>query len=163
MRAVDLHSRHLFEDHGLTAPQLAALRAVETHGPLSPAAIAQRIHLSRPTVTGILARLCSRGMLVRTPCPSDGRSVWIELTVSGRQALAAMPPVLQETFVHRLAELADWERSSILATLQRLASMMDASDLDAAPLLVNHAPDTVPPNTNGTNDQSFPTEHSNAG
>ena len=36
----------------------------------------------------------------------------------------------------RLCErLEDWERTQLLASLQRLASMMDAESIDAAPLL----------------------------
>lgn len=136
LRAVDLHSRRLRDEVGLSAPQLAALRALGSEGPLSPARIAQRIHLSRPTVTGIVARLGAAGLVSRTPSPADRRSVLIALTERGRAFLDVAPSSLQEVFQARLQELQDWERTSILATLQRIASMMDAAELDASPHLV---------------------------
>lgn len=153
MRAVDLHSRRLLEEHGLSGPQLATLGVVAAAGRLSPAAIAEHVHLSRPTVTGIVSRLEARGLVSRAPSPSDRRSVWIELTDAGRAAIDAAPPLLQETFARRLAQLEPWERTSILSTLQRIASMMDAVGLDAAPHLVTHAPDLAPDAPNLAQDE----------
>lgn len=136
IRAVDLHSRRLRDEHGLSAPQLAVLRVLGSEGRLSPAAIAHRIDLSRPTVTGLLARLGAAGLVSRSPSPSDRRSVLIALTERGRDFLEGAPSLLQEVFESRLNRLPQWERTSMLATLQRIASMMDAEDLDASPHLV---------------------------
>lgn len=136
IRAVDLHSRRLVEEHGLTAPQLATLSAIAAAAPVSPAEIADRVHLSRPTVTGILERLRKRGLVDRTPSTVDRRRVSISLTELGRSVLSRAPSLLQERFRHALAGIEDWEQLSILATLERIASMMDATGLDASPHLV---------------------------
>lgn len=141
MRAVDLHSRRLLEDHGLTGPQLVALRELERTDALTPAAIADRVHLSRGTVTGILARLERRGLVARAPSEVDGRSVRISLTDAGRGVLAQAPSLLQERFRRELSTLEDWEQLQLLSTLQRIASMMHAADLDAAPHLVTRSED----------------------
>lgn len=141
MRAVDLHSRRLLDDHGLTAPQLAVLRELERAGPSSPAALASAVHLARGTLTGILARLERRGLAAREPSPVDRRSVVISLTDLGRGVLERAPSLLQERFRSELERLEDWEQMLLLSTLQRIASMMDASHLDAAPHLVVRAED----------------------
>lgn len=133
MRAVDLHSRQLFEEHGLTGPQLATLRAIAEAGRLSPAAIAERVHLSRPTVTGIASRLFERGLVGRTSSPEDRRSVELSLTDRGRSVLERAPSLLQERFRRRLGTLQEWEHLQLLSTLQRIASMMDATERDPAP------------------------------
>ena len=52
MRAVDLHSRRLAEEHGLTGPQLATLQAAASLGESSTGTLARAVHLSGPTVTG---------------------------------------------------------------------------------------------------------------
>jgi hypothetical protein len=39
--------------------------------------------------------------------------------------------------VDRFSRLASWEQHSIVASLERVAAMMDADDLDAAPLLAS--------------------------
>lgn len=136
IRAVDLHSRRLLDEHGLTGPQLVTLRAIAEESPLSPAMIAERVHLSRGTVTGILSRLESHGLVARTPSAADRRSVEIALSDLGRSVLARTPSLLQERFRSELRKLAEWEQLLLLSTLQRIASMMDAEDLDASPHLV---------------------------
>ena len=57
IRAIDIHSRYLVKQYGLTGPQLLVLKEIlrlkETH----ISVIAERISLSQPTVTDILDRL----------------------------------------------------------------------------------------------------------
>lgn len=135
VRAIDLHSRTLADEHGLTGPQVATLRVVASRGPLPAGAIARAVHLGRPTMTGLLTRLEARGLLVRQRSTTDRRSVLVQITADGRAALQRAPSLLQDRFRQRLTRLADWERAMLLATLGRVASMMDAGELPAAPHL----------------------------
>ncbi|MEZ6135818.1 MAG: MarR family transcriptional regulator [Pirellulaceae bacterium] len=137
IRAVDLHSRHLVHAHGLTGPQLAVLREVARHGEITPSELAKRVHLSLPTLTGIIKRLQQRCYLARTPNANDKRSVTVKATPEGEQALQAAPSLLHDQFRKGLSELKDWEQLQILATLQRVAELMHAKDLAAAPLLTS--------------------------
>jgi hypothetical protein len=59
----------------------------------------------------------------------------VSVTPKGARALKTAPSLLQDRFRAQLAQLEDWERTQMLALLQRLASMMDAEAIDAAPLL----------------------------
>jgi len=137
MRAVDLHSRHLAEDHGLTGPQLAPPQAASRLGEASSTgALARAVHLSGPTVTGILDRLAKRGLVERARSGSDRRSVTITITPQGEEVMAAAPSLLQDRFRAELARVEGWEQTMILAMLQRIAAMMDAESLDASPVLV---------------------------
>ncbi|MCP5117409.1 MAG: winged helix-turn-helix transcriptional regulator [bacterium] len=136
MRAVDLHSRRLAEEHGLTGPQLATLQAAASLGESSTGVLARAVHLSGPTVTGILDRVTKRGLVDRTRNGQDRRSVTVRLTSDGEDVLAAAPSLLQDQFRQELMRLEEWEQTTILATLQRIAAMMDAESLDASPLLV---------------------------
>jgi len=136
MRAVELHSRRLAEEHGLTGPQLAVLQAAFRLGDAaSTGALARTVHLSGPTVTGILDRLARRGLIDRARSGHDRRSITISVTPSGEALLAAAPSLLQDQFRAKLARVEDWERTMILATLQRIAAMMDAESLDVSPVL----------------------------
>ena len=135
MRAVDLHSRSLMQSHGLTGPQALILQAVVTDGSITAGALAGRISLSQATVTDIVNRLEQRGLLTRERSESDRRKVLIRPTRSGVDLHAAAPPLLQETFVKRYGELKHWEQLQLLASLQRIAELMNAEELDAAPLL----------------------------
>lgn len=135
MRAVSLHSRRLLEEHGLTGPQLATLQAVQDLGPIHPGALAKRVHLSSPTVTGILNRLEDRGVVVRSRAGPDRRKVEVQITDAGRKLLERTPSLLQDRFRAELSRLEEWELHSLLATLGRIAAMMHAEELDAAPHL----------------------------
>jgi DNA-binding MarR family transcriptional regulator len=143
-RAIDLHSRLLLQKNGLTIPQLAALQAIQRLQPITVGAVARDIHLGPATVTGILGRLEKRGLVSRTRGDLDRRSVVVELTDDGAQLVAEAPSLLQDRFHRELAKLQEWEQTMILATLQRIASMMDAEDIEAAPVLVPGVVSAVP-------------------
>jgi hypothetical protein len=98
--------------------------------------LARDIHLGYATVTGILTRMENRGFVVRTRGNQDRRSVLVELTEGGREIVEEAPSPLQERFHQELSRLQEWERTMILATLQRIAAMMDAEEIEAAPVLV---------------------------
>ncbi|MCO8121600.1 MarR family transcriptional regulator [Stieleria sp. TO1_6] len=135
IRAVDLHSRQLFDVHGMTGPQLAVLQEAKRLGPTSPTSLARAVHLSQATVTGILKRLERRLLIDRQPSPDDRRSVLVSITDKGQAILEASPSLLQDRFRNSLSSLEEWERLQILATMQRVAMLMDADNLDASPHL----------------------------
>ena len=135
IRAIDLQSRRLQDRHKLTGPQLATLREAHKVGQPSISALARAVHLSQPTVSGILSRLERRGLVARKRSEDDRRTVVIEVTEEGLQVLDEAPSLLQERFRAELARLEDWERHWMLSALERIASMMDAEGIDAAPIL----------------------------
>ena len=134
IRAIDLHSRTLAASHGLTGPQALILKALQ-HGSLSAGELATRVSLSQGTVTDILKRLEQRGLITRIRDIKDRRRVMVEVTGAGSAVLLRSPPLLQERFTQRFKNLQDWEQTQLLASLQRIAAMMDAKDIDAAPVL----------------------------
>lgn len=136
IRAVDLHSRRLVDTCGLTGPQLAVLREAMRGRLPSVSALARGVHLSQPTVTGIVDRLERRGLVERNRDAADRRAVNIRVTAEGRKTLDAAPSLLQDRFLTELSKLRDWELSMTLASLQRIAEMMEAESLEASPLLI---------------------------
>ncbi|MCR9258834.1 MAG: MarR family transcriptional regulator [Pseudomonadaceae bacterium] len=135
IRATDLHSRKLGKETGLTTPQLVVMRAVEQQERPVATEIAHSVSLSQATVTNILNRLESHGLIQRSRSARDKRRININLTTQGKNLLEAAPQPLQEDFIERFGALELWERHQLLASLERLASMMDAEHLDAAPVL----------------------------
>jgi len=139
IRAIDLYSRQLMDEHGLTGPQFATLQEVVRVGSPLPSELARALQVSQPTMTGILDRLEKRGFVRRVRHGDDRRSVQIHITDVGRQMLVDAPPLLQDRFCSELTRLQDWEQNMLLANLQRIAAMMQADELDAAPHLVSGA------------------------
>ena len=135
IRAIDLHSRQLLESHRLTGPQIATMRAVQKLDGPTTSALARAVHLSQPTVSGILNRLERSGLVRRERSTGDRRSVVVRLSEAGERVLDEAPSLLQERFREKLGRLEDWEHHWMLAALERIASMMDAEAIDAAPML----------------------------
>jgi DNA-binding MarR family transcriptional regulator len=135
MRAVELRSRQIVEQCGLTGPQLAVLQTAARLGKGSVTAISRNIHIGRATVTRILTRLENRKLVERVRSGHDRRTVHIVLTEGGKEIVANAPSLLQDEFREELARLEDWEQTTLLSSLQRVATMMDAESLPAAPVL----------------------------
>ena len=57
VRAIDLHSHQLFERFSVTGPQLIALQELARLGRVPVGVLARNVHVSHPTMTGILDRL----------------------------------------------------------------------------------------------------------
>jgi len=132
-QAMELRSRDLLSGHGMTGPQLTALRIIGSSQPISAGAVARGMHLSQATVTGILHRLEQRELLRRSRTASDRRNVLLCLTEKGQHTVRSAPSLLRDQFREQLSRLADWEQTAILSTLQRLAHMMHAEDLSNRP------------------------------
>jgi len=60
--------------------------------------------------------------------------------LAGRAVLRRAPPLLHERFIEAFQRLSPVRQSRILATLDEVAAMMGAAELDAAPLLDTRAP-----------------------
>ncbi len=135
IRAVDLHSRVLAQTHGLTGPQALILKELSRLEGASVGQLAQQVSLSPATVTDVLARLERRGLVHRTRSDVDRRKVQVSATDAALQLLQTGPSLLQERFLARLEELEEWEQTLMLSTLQRLAAMMAAEGIAAAPVL----------------------------
>lgn len=135
IRAIDLRSKQLNKDFGLTGPQLLVMQNIAKQPGIMVRQIADNITLSPATVTSILDRLEARELATRIRSTDDKRRVGVFLTEQGTVLLADSPLPLQEHFTNRFGQLKEWEQSQMVATMQRLASMMDAEKLDASPVL----------------------------
>lgn len=135
MRAADMHSQKLVREAGLTTPQLLVMQAIEKDGNPSTSALARHIVVSHATVTRIVDRLELAGMVKREKSKTDKRVVNVSLTEAGKAKLEVAPEPLQSEFLREFRKLDDWEQHMLKAALLRIAKMMDAADIDAAPIL----------------------------
>lgn len=135
IRAIDLHSRALVQRFGLTGPQLVVLKELAERSPQPVTEIAHAVNLSQATVTGILDRLEKKHMVTRQRDDKDKRKVLVTPTAAADTVMEAAPPLLQEHFIATFAQLADWEQTQILSSLQRIVALMEAGDVEAGPIL----------------------------
>jgi DNA-binding MarR family transcriptional regulator len=135
IRATDLRSKQLSKTVGLTAPQLLLLQILKRQGDTAIGDIARGMSLSQATVTTIVDRLEARALIARRKASDDKRRVYASLTAEGDRVLANAPTALHTQLIDKFQRLENWEQTMILASLQRLANMMDAEGIDASPVL----------------------------
>lgn len=135
IRATDLQSKRMVKSCGLTIPQVMVLRAIHSLGDVTVKRISDDVSLSQATVTTILNRLEDKKLVERVRSTLDKRVVNARLTTTGQEVLASAPPLLHEKFIERFESLEEWEKTQVLSSLQRVAVMMDAESIDAAPML----------------------------
>lgn len=119
-------------------PQVLCLRSIASAEPgaeITVAMVSQAVQLAPATVSRILDRLEEAGLILRERRSRDRRKVCLTLTSLGRQQVGKLPPPLQDQFVQRLHALSSEEQQQLLGALQKVVEMMEAADLDAAPLL----------------------------
>jgi DNA-binding MarR family transcriptional regulator len=141
LRAAERSNRDLAARSGLTPSQLLVMLEVEREGEVTPSVVARSLRFGQATVTNIADRLVAAGYLTRTRADADRRRILLRVTEAGRQALEAAPDLLQHRFMAGFEDLPPWEQAMMLATLQRLADLLGAPDMDAAPLIDSGAID----------------------
>ena len=119
-------------------PQLLCLRVIAEAEPgaeVTAAIVSQSVQLSPATVSRILDRLEKRQLILRERRSADRRKVCLSLTQAGRQKVDELPTPLQEQFVTRMQSLSCEAQAQLLGTLEKIVEMMEATELDAAPVL----------------------------
>ncbi|MEF2553195.1 MarR family transcriptional regulator [Aurantimonas sp. A2-1-M11] len=131
---MEFSARRLAKETGLTSSQLTVLRILR-QGELTPSAIATQIGLTQATVTTLIDRLVERGLVQRRRGESDRRHIWIDLTAEGHAMIESMPPDLQVSFQNEFDRMQDWEQAMVVASLERMAGLLNADRIDAGPVL----------------------------
>ena len=135
LRASDMGGRRVATTTGLTPSQLLVLQEIERRGEITPGAVAQALQFGQATVTNIVDRLEAAGLATRRRSEGDKRKMLLHITPKGRDVLEAAPDLLQVRFRERFGKLAPWEQAMILSALERLSELLDATEIDAAPLI----------------------------
>ena len=110
-----LQPLHLTPASGLVLSILA-----DEASALPPHAIADRLIISRATVTGLLDSLERRAYIRRRPHPSDRRMILAEITEAGRQAASAFRPIVHQQEKEWFGVLDQTEQQQLLVVLHRV-------------------------------------------
>lgn len=102
--------RPLLDPLGLTHPQYLVMLALWGEAPMSVKAVAEAIQLDSATLSPLLKRLETAGLITRRRDPGDERSLLIDLTAEGRALRAdaeRIPPAVVERLGVSLADLEE--------------------------------------------------------
>jgi DNA-binding MarR family transcriptional regulator len=107
--------------------QFRMMKTLHHAGQLTMQDLAEAMHVSPPTVTGIVKRGVAQGIVVRTPDPADGRSVQVALTEAGRAEMAVRVEAHVATLGGLLAALDDTDQRAIGEALPALERLLDVA------------------------------------
>src|SRR3954454_5585997 len=110
----------------LTFSQLSALTSLQLAGALTPRELADVERVQPPTMTRIVGKLEERGLVARTPHPTDRRQVVLAATEQGRAVYAQFERVRDEWLAQRLAALTPAERDTLLRASEILQQVARA-------------------------------------
>jgi DNA-binding MarR family transcriptional regulator len=110
----------------LTFSQLSALTSLQLAGALTPRELADTERVQPPTMTKIVGKLEDRGLVVRTPHPTDGRQVILSATEQGLAVHAEYEQARNEWLAGQLAALGPDDRDVLARAAEILRQVARA-------------------------------------
>jgi len=137
LRATEIYARELAQSVGLTSSQLRVLQIIagKPDASATPKELSRQMRLSQGTITALVDKLETQGQVVRVRSAADRRQTDVTLTDAGRATVDNAPDALQQRYVNAFMALEDWEQAQLVASLERVAAMLDADAIDASPVL----------------------------
>ena len=127
-RHLDLARREAFAAHDVEPGEfdvLAALRRAGKPYALAPSQLLSLTLVTSGTMTNRIDRLEQKGLVVRTPDPSDGRGVLVQLTSAGKSAVDKALDELLARENKLLSKIAKADREKLAATLRDVVLPFD--------------------------------------
>lgn len=142
LRSVEVYSRKLAQEHGVTVPQLICLLKIDELGALTIKELSEEVFLAPSTLVGIIDRLEKQDLIERRRSARDRRKVRISLTEGGIALLQRSPSPLQDSLTRAIDNLPELERATIALSLEKVTDLMEAHPQideaqDTAPVLDN--------------------------
>jgi len=109
--------------HGITPPQWAVLAQLLEHDGQSLSGLGSRALFDGPTMTGIVDRLESSGLVQRRRDSRDRRVINLYLTSKGRALMQQLPPIGRLTDEEMLGGLDPEEIDCLVRTLRRIIEL----------------------------------------
>lgn len=129
---------------GLSGAQLFVLQCLARRSPCSVNELASFTATDQSSVSVVVSRLVTRGLVKRTPSKLDRRRVDLSLTASGRTLLAAAPEAAQDRLLAAIAQLKKSEAVQLSALLDKLVELAEVPR-ETVPLFFEEGPTLVRP------------------
>jgi DNA-binding MarR family transcriptional regulator len=123
VRAFDALYRSLLKEHGLSYPQYIALMTIGEHESLTVGDLGDLMRLDSGTLSPLLKRMETAGLVSRHRDPDDERRVRVSISPAGRERLDAVAGIPRE--IVRRSGLDRAGLRELRATLRSLESALE--------------------------------------
>jgi DNA-binding MarR family transcriptional regulator len=117
-------SKRMTRELGVTGSQRLVLRVIGLFPGASPGTLARVLHVHPSTLTGVLRRLATQGLLERTEDPDDRRRSFLRLTSQGTRVNAMGRGTVEAAIRRALQHVSDADRAATRRVFKVLAEQL---------------------------------------
>jgi DNA-binding MarR family transcriptional regulator len=128
VHGLERRSKRMTGEIGVTGPQRLVLRVAGLYPGLSAGDLARILHLHPSTLTGVLQRLVTQGLLERVDNPRDRRRAILWLTRRGVRANRVREGTVESAVAEALNGINSRDRAATKRVLERLALHLKPSE-----------------------------------
>lgn len=125
VHALQKASKRMTVGLGVTGPQRLVLRVIGLAPGISAGGLATVLHLHPSTLTGVLKRLETQGLVSRVPHAVDGRRAVLRLTAQGQRLNVATEGTVEAAARATLRQISSRDRAAIRHSLELLVDELD--------------------------------------
>jgi DNA-binding MarR family transcriptional regulator len=139
VRSINLESKKIQKEYGVSIPQVLCLQYLRDSDnyQAGQGEIRKFLNLNSSTVSGIINRLESKGLVARLPKSGDKRVVTIALTSKGDKLMQQIPSLLHEQLSKQLDKLEAPALKNLKYSLELLITFLEIDDIEAFPFISN--------------------------
>jgi DNA-binding MarR family transcriptional regulator len=131
-KAVDSYDQAVSEALGINRSDLRGLKALQ-YGPLTPKQLAEKLSLTSGTVTPLLDRLESLGLIRRNASATDRRSLMIEMTTDGDNRVEKLYERINREYSKVFKNRSEQDLEIAIESLRLLREACDRTRPEIAP------------------------------
>ncbi|MCR8726033.1 MarR family winged helix-turn-helix transcriptional regulator [Frigidibacter sp. ROC022] len=117
-------------EHRLSLMQWRTLGALYRSDGMTQTALASRVEASQMTMSDIIDRLESDGLVRREADPSDGRAKLVWITDRARPIVEEMRRIADDVYAEALAGITEEDLQGLTRGLQQIAANLEASGIE---------------------------------
>ncbi|MGY2401166.1 homoprotocatechuate degradation operon regulator HpaR [Pseudomonas sp. SDO5271_S396] len=115
--------RPSLNEHGLTEQQWRIIRILEQHGELEIYQLADLACILKPSMTGVLVRMETAGMVHRRKAEQDQRRVLVTLADKGKASFESMSQCMEANYQRLQDQLGEQKLQTLLGLLDDLKNI----------------------------------------
>jgi DNA-binding MarR family transcriptional regulator len=121
IRDLDMVRLRVWEQSGLTLPQLRVLYAIRREPGITTRDLARAVGITVSTASGLVSKLVEHGLVERTTLPDDRRQLPLRLTEAGGRLTTELSEPGRR-FLDAVADELGEDLSTLTAALERLSA-----------------------------------------
>ncbi|NVH63515.1 homoprotocatechuate degradation operon regulator HpaR [Pseudomonas simiae] len=115
--------RPSLNEHGLTEQQWRIIRILEQYGELEIYQLAELACILKPSMTGVLVRMETAGMVHRRKAEQDQRRVLVTLADKGKASFESMSQCMETNYQRLQDQLGEEKLQTLLGLLDDLKNI----------------------------------------